>query len=200
MKNRNRKSTRLKGYNYTFPGAYFVTLVTFEREPFFGMVTDGIVVLNPVGEIARKEWQRLCSRFGFIQLDEYVIMPNYVHGIIVIQDLREIPSGEDGIDVQGAASDAGHGRPEGNLLHPYENDQPINVITGSLGAIVRAYKSSVTRHINLTRYKRDVPIWQKNYYDHIIRDEKDLSRIREYILVNPTNWAQDDENLERKTG
>jgi REP element-mobilizing transposase RayT len=177
----HRRSIRLRGYDYTQPGAYFVTLVTHERECLFGEIVDAgaicQVALNPWGEIAHAEWFQTAMVRPYVMLreDEFVVMPNHVHGIIWIVD----------DDCRGTAA-----------LRPYNYDTPppVNVIPGSLGAIVRAYKSAVTKRINTMRGTPGVPVWQRNYYEHIIRNDRELERIRQYILDNPALWVEDWEN------
>jgi putative transposase len=174
-----RRSIRLNGYDYTQPGAYFVTVVTYHRECLFGDVVDGQVRLNEEGEIAIDEWFRAANLRPYVKLfpEEFVVMPNHIHGIIWIVDM-EIR--------RGAAT-----------LRPYKISkfQHANVPPKSLGAIVRAYKSAVTYHINAIRNSRGKPIWQRNYYEHIIRDQSELEDIAGYIFANPVHWADDPENI-----
>ncbi|MGB7538242.1 MAG: transposase [Anaerolineales bacterium] len=172
-----RRSIRLPGYDYTAPGAYFITIATHNRQTIFGEIIDGVIQLNTCGEIARDEWVKTAAIRREIALDEFAIMPNHMHGIIVIDGVR-----------RDTASPCPYG------------DQPIRIPTiehfskpviGSIPTIIRAYKSAVTYHINRIRPTPGDPVWQSNYYEHIIRDEDDLSRIREYIMNNPLRREMD---------
>ena len=165
----HRRSIRLKEYDYTQKGAYFITIVTYRREPLFGEIVDGVMQLNESGEIARREWFKTAELRPFVELyeDEFVVMPNHAHGILWMND-------DVGAERRSAPTDMPH------------------VTAGSLGAIVRAYKSAVTYAINAARQTRGMVVWQRNYYEHIIRNDADLNRIRNYIVNNPLKWADDD--------
>ncbi|MBK6645340.1 MAG: transposase [Anaerolineales bacterium] len=169
----HRRSIRLKEYDYTKAGAYFVTIVTYQREPLFGEIVDGAMNLNPLGEIARREWFKTAELRPYVELyeDEFVVMPNHAHGIIW-------NNGADG----GA---------ERRSARTGAADEKPHVDAGSLGAIVRAYKSAVTYAINAARQSRGVVVWHRNYHEHIIRDDADLKRIRDYIANNPLKWTED---------
>ncbi len=164
-----RRSIRLKGYDYAQPGAYFVTICTHGRAMLFGRVVDGEMALNAYGEIVREEWFRTAQVRPYMELfpDEFVIMPNHIHGIVWIVDVgarrRRSP-------------------PPEKLCRP---------VPGSLPTIVRAFKSAVTRRINALRGTPGAPVWQRNYYEHIIRTEPALDAIRRYIAANPLRWHLD---------
>ncbi len=177
-----RRSIRLKGYDYTQPGAYFITLVTYGRECLFGEITGETMRLSPLGEIVQPAWLRLPSFFS-IRLDVYVVMPNHFHGIIWLGAERTGEASAGSIPVSGntLAADASPQPPKGT--------QP-----GSLGAILQNFKSTTTRRANQMDALLGTPLWQRNYYEHIIRNESELDRIRRYILHNPVTWAADQEN------
>jgi REP element-mobilizing transposase RayT len=162
-----RNSNRLNGYDYTQPGAYFVTIVTQERFCLFGDVINGKMILNPYGKIANDQWMRLNDRFLSNDFSSYVIMPNHVHGVIFMKGA--------GVAIQDTHN-------QSSSLRPYPG---TFVISGSLGASVRVYKASVSLRINHLRSPNITPIWQRNYYDHIVRDEHDLENIWKYIDANP---------------
>ena len=164
----DRKSNRLSGYDYTQPGAYFVTICTHKMEYLFGIIKNGMMVENPLGEIVRKEWFRTREIRNQIELlqDEFVIMPNHIHGIIWIMDVGATGSVARSKDFHGPAS-------------------------GSLGAIIGQFKSVTTKRINKYRGLSGKSIWQRSYYDHIIRNEEDYNAIRHYIQMNPQNWESD---------
>lgn len=154
-KQHHRHSIRLRGYDYTQPGAYFVTVVTRHRECLFGEVVDGVMKLNEFGKIADECWQAIPEHFPFVELGAHVIMPNHAHGIIIITD---------------------DGREAAMLrLYADENPHKINVKPGSLGAIVRSYKSAVSYHIN--KEHNATGIWQRNYYERSIRNERKTNNI-----------------------
>ncbi|GAB4432037.1 MAG: transposase [Anaerolineae bacterium] len=180
----HRRSIRLKGYDYTQPGAYFVTMCTQERAHLFGRVVDGAMALNEYGEIVREEWFRSADVRPDVELhaDEFVIMPNHVHGIIWIVEM-----GADGDGIVRAQ----------RRCAPTMTNRGVtlnNVTSGSLGAIIRAFKSAVTRRINALRGTPGAPVWQRNYYEHIIRTERALHAIRRYIAENPLRWHLDPYN------
>lgn len=173
-----RKSVRIKEYDYTQAGAYFVTIVTYQRDSLFGDIDDGEMTLNAFGAIADECWRAIPDHFPFVELGAYVIMPNHVHGIIIIHEPVGARHGES------MTVGATHASPLPK--------QPRGPAPRSLGAIVGSFKSAVTRRIG--REHNATGIWQRNYYEHIIRDEKDLQRITDYIEANPSRWDEDDEN------
>lgn len=172
---KHRRSIRLNGYDYSQGGAYFVTICTYQREWLFGKITHGEMKLNNLGEIVRDEWLRTSEIRPNVILDEYVIMPNHLHGIIIIKN-----DGGRGT-LQCAPTVERFGKPTRN----------------SIPTIVRLLKSTTTKHINEFRKMLGFPVWQRNYYEHIIRNERDLNRIRKYIINNPSLWLFDGENPDR---
>ncbi len=170
----HRRSIRLPGYDYAQPGAYFVTIVAMGRECLFGYVENGEVKLNCFGLIVSEEWRRTPEIRREVELDAFVVMPNHVHGIVVITS-----------DAQRASDVGATGR---SPLRPHGPNAK------SLGALIAGFKASVTKRINVQRDTAHLPVWQRNYYEHVIRDERDWDRIRRYIESNPCAWADDDEN------
>lgn len=170
-----RRSIRLEGYDYSAPGAYFVTILTHQRENLFGEIEKNEMILNRYGEIARLEWYKTANVRPYIQLDQnaFVIMPNHVHGIIWIVETDK--------GCKGAAP-----------LRPYGINS-LHVIPKSLGAIIRAFKSAVSYQINALRNNRGISVWHRNYFEHIIRNQVELERITQYIITNPSNWHHDSE-------
>jgi REP element-mobilizing transposase RayT len=159
----------LEGYDYSQAGAYFITVCTRNRECVLGDIADGEMRLNDAGRVVVEEWMKSADIRKEIELDAFVIMPNHIHGIIVI-------------DGRGTARRAPTCERFG---------QPT---AGSIPTIVRAFKSACTIRINDMRNSRGTPFWQRNYYEHVIRDEDDLNRIRQYIMDNPARWAEDENN------
>lgn len=173
---RDRRSIRIKGYDYSTPGGYFVTVVTLWRDHLFGEIVDMEMRLNKTGEIVRQCWNEIPTHFKNAEIGEFVVMPNHIHGIIIIH--------ESTVGATHASPLPTHTSPHQSHLH--------GPIPHSLGAIVGSFKSSVSRRAN--RELNLTSIWQRNYYEHILRDRSDLERIANYIASNPMNWDNDEEN------
>jgi len=171
----HRRSIRLPEYDYAQPGAYFVTIVTHGREPLFGGVVDGRVVLSKWREIIEKEWQRTAVLRPYVCLDAFVVMPNHVHAILWIVNDADIA-------------------PAGAQRRCAPTTTRVNVEPASLGAIVRSFKSVCARRINALRGTPGAPVWQRNYWERVIRDERECNRIRAYVESNPARWETDPEN------
>ncbi|MDZ7371262.1 MAG: transposase [candidate division KSB1 bacterium] len=182
----HRRSIRLKGYDYTQPGAYFITICTHERAHVFGAVADGTMRLNDAGRIAAQCWRDIPAHFPHVKLDAFVIMPNHVHGVLWIMD-----DDDNGDDVG-----ARHAAPLPAAAPPH-TEQFGKPVPGSIPTVVRSFKSAATQRINAWRGTPGAPIWQRNYYEHIIRDERALNAIRCYIQENPLRWHLDRENDQR---
>ena len=162
---RGRRSIRLKGYDYHQPGSYFITICTHTRVNVFGDITNDTMILNAIGNMVSEIWQQIPDRYSGVDIDSFVVMPNHIHGIVVID---------------------GNGRPQ--RVAP----------TLSLPDIVHRFKSITTRRYADGVEKLDWPpfagrLWQRNYYEHIVRDDTELNIIREYISCNPANWEKDEE-------
>ena len=187
-----RRSIRLKGYDYSQPGAYFITICTANRACLFGEVVDGNMQLNPMGHIARQCWLAIPDHFPNTALDEFIIMPNHVHGIIWIVEKPNVEN-DDANDAIVGATHAIVGATHASPLHTQPNP-PRGPKRQSIGAIVGSYKSAVTKRINERRNTPGATVWQRNYYEHVIRNDESLNRIRQYILENPIRWHLDREN------
>ena len=159
----HRRSTRLQGYDYSQAGAYFVTVCAKDRVCLFGDISDGRMRLNDWGRIVEVAWFDLPNHYANVGLGAFVVMPNHVHGIVIIV---------------------------GAGLKPAPTEKPAPV----LSEIVRGFKTFSARRINERRRTPGVPVWQRNYYEHIIRGEESLRRIEQYIVENPVRWALDREN------
>ena len=188
----HRRSIRLKGYDYTQAGAYFVTICTHERECLFGEVINGQVRLSRWGEIVYEEWFRTAELRPYVRLypDEFVVMPNHVHGIIWIVETTDSTTAG-----TGTAAPCPNNPPCPNP----KTEQFARPVSGSIPTIVRAFKAATTKRINEQRNTPGAPVWQRNYYEHVIRNDKALRRIRTYILANPDNWVRDPEYREQAT-
>lgn len=196
----NRRSIRLKGYDYSSAGAYFVTIVAWRREMLFGEIADGEMWLNRNGHIVRDAWFDLKNHYRHVELGAFVIMPNHAHGIIVLtDDVGESLNSRGGSLMLGGVilpdeSNAGADHVPTNQTRPYYvKSKPRH----GLPEIVRAFKSFSARRINRLRRTDGIPVWQRNYYEHIIRDEREMDNITKYIETNPLRWNDDDENPNR---
>jgi REP element-mobilizing transposase RayT len=166
----HRRSVRLKGYDYSQEGAYFVTICTQARRCLFGEIVAGVMRLNEFGQIANEVLIAVPTHYENVELGEYVIMPNHVHLIIRVGAQFIAPSTPIAIE---PANNQG------------ANNQGAINRAPTLGEIVRALKARVAR-------KSNVPIWQRNYHEHIIRNANEYNRIAQYIINNPTNWENDE--------
>jgi len=169
-----RRPLRLPGFDYSGEGVYFVTICTRNRECLFGDVVNGKMCLSNVGRVVQTDWDRLSDRFPTIELDAFVVMPNHVHGILLVGAALALPVGS-------AASSA-----------------PTRSASTTLGSVVRAFKSISAITVNRPLSRSGQSLWQRSYYEHVIRTEESLSRIREYIATNPLRWQLDRENPRRK--
>jgi putative transposase len=181
----HRRSTRLGGYDYAQPGACFVTVCTRDRACLFGHVVNGEMHLNEAGEIARTEWFTTAAIRPYVWLNEneFVVMPNHLHAIVWIV--------EDGVGATTGRSP---------LRLPSCAPLPNGPVHGSIGAIMAGFKSVSARRINAARRAPGTPVWHRNYYEHVVRTERELTAIREYILANPARWDDDENNPDSTTG
>jgi putative transposase len=173
----HRRSIRLRGYDYTQPGAYFVTICTQNRAYLFGQMVDGEMVLSDGGRMVQTVWDEMPVHYEGVAIETFIVMPNHIHGIIVLV---------------GAATG---GRPPSG-----QAQGPAPTIGISLPDVVQRFKTMTTkRYVDGVRQRRWPPfpgrLWQRGYYEHIIRDEESLDRIRQYIDDNPAQWELDRENL-----
>ena len=166
-----RRSIRLRGYDYTQVGAYFVTIAIRSRLELFGEVVDGVVRLNDAGEMAREVWQSMPQRFPFVEVDAFVVMPDHVHGIVVIRD-------------------GGTRAPMKDAPTPGRADTDVTPAARALGDVVGAYKSLTTAAYIRGVHSSQWPpfygrLWQRNFYERIIRDGYEMNELRAYIRDNP---------------
>ncbi len=179
----HRRSIRLQHYDYAHAGAYFVTICAQNRACLFGTISEGQMQANDHGKIVNECWNDLPNHYENFIPDAFQIMPNHVHGIIILSNaavgagfpvragFKPAPT----IDVHGMHSrhsSKHHGLPE----------------------IIRAFKTFSARRINQARNTPGMTVWQRNYYEHVIRYEEDLNKVREYIITNPAGWDKDEEN------
>jgi REP element-mobilizing transposase RayT len=169
---KDKKQYRYRGYDYSQDGFYFVTVCTRNKKNFFGDIKNGKMDLSDIGLIADRFWQEIPIHFPFCVLYEYIIMPNHLHGII------QIDNGDDN------CRNAPRRVPTG--LHP--------LVKNSLSSILNHYKGSVKKYCNKNNFEYFA--WQPRFYDRIIRNEKELNNIRQYILDNPLKWNLEKNNSE----
>jgi len=177
----HRRSIRLKGYDYSQPGAYFITITTWQGEWLFGEILENEMRLNPNGDLVAKILHSLQNYFP-VQIDPWIVMPNHVHAIIHLEDSG---TGE----ASAVKTDLNHSRRAD--ASPSAN----GTIPGTLGTIVQNYKSVTARQINRLRGTPGQPVWHRNYFERIIRNDKELRLIQAYIEENPRNWLKDPEKL-----
>lgn len=170
----HRRSIRLRGYDYSQVGAYFITICEQNRECIFGEVVDAEMHPSQFGEIVLKWWHELPNYYPPVELDEFIVMPNHMHGILVITDV-------------------GAGLPR---LSPRPNGRQDAAPTGkrTLGQLVGYFKFQITKEINQTRDTVYAKVLQRDYYEHIIRSEREWNAIAKYICDNPANWNADMDN------
>jgi len=213
---RHRRSIRLKGYDYSQEGAYFLTVCTQGRLRLFGDIIAGEMELNAAGRMVRTEWDALPQRFPTAELDAFVVMPNHIHGIIVIHNVAPpgatsnpdapvgaglVPARDRSRRPDGFLRPGGFPRPDRS--QPLDGttmlDRATTRVAPTVGDIVGAFKSRTTvaygrgvRQLGWPPF--DGRVWQRNYYEHIIHDDASLARIRRYIRDNPMQWADDPYN------
>ncbi|MFH1077119.1 MAG: transposase [Pseudomonadota bacterium] len=175
--NHHRRSIRLQEYDYSQTGAYFVTICTKNRECLFGNISNGTMVLNDTGRIVQKCWNEIDEHFPHITLDEFIVMPNHAHGILLINKALN------------TTVRAKNFSPLPQMRQPHGTSKTI-------GSIIRGFKIGVTKWIRKNNATHDV--WQRNYYEHIIRNDNELNLIRQYIIINPSQWESDKENPNAK--
>ena len=168
-----RHSIRMKEYDYSSPGAYFVTVVTNSHKCIFGKLIDNEMHLYDLGKIAQECWLQLPDHFFDIEVEPFVVMPNHLHGIIIIHENDR----------------------RGTIYRAPTTEKFGQPAVGSISTIMRTYKAAVSRLA--TRKLGMVKIWQRNYYEHIVRNQSDLESIANYILNNPSHWSDDPDNTPR---
>lgn len=166
----HRRSIRIPGFNYAAAGWFFVTVCTHERKSILSLIENNAVNVTAFGHLTEMCWAEIPRHFPNVQVDEFVVMPNHVHGIIVI-DI------EQGTACRAPTAEV-FGRP----------------VTASLSTIIRSFKSAASKQINEVRETPGSPVWQRGFYERVIRNERELIRFRNYIDGNPSRWADDPEN------
>jgi REP-associated tyrosine transposase len=164
---KRRRTIRLQTWDYSADGAYFVTICTTQQRHLFGNIVDGVMRLNSVGTIVTDSWRWLASRYPYVTLDEWCLMPNHLHGILVL-------TGRGGSRTAPTVTEILPRKP--------------------LGRLIGAFKTVSTKHINQLRRTPGAIVWQRNFWERVVRDDVEMDRIRSYVRNNPDNWAADELN------
>lgn len=172
----HRRSIRLRGYDYSLPGAYFITICTQDRACLFGEVVDRQMRLNDAGWMVQAVWNDLPHHYPGVDTDAFVVMPNHIHGIIAITDAATVGAG---------------------LPRPYTLRSATAPSPATLGQVVAYFKYQSTKRFNAAGGTPGVRLWQRNYYEYIICNDKSLNRIRDYIATNTVRWHLDRETPDR---
>ncbi len=186
-----RTSRRLNGWDYTRDGYYFVTICTAKSAMLLGNIINGQMELNKFGEIATDEWKNTFELRENINPDKFIVMPNHIHVIIALH------SGTSMAHESGTSADTVMARHDGTAAAP-SHQKFGNPISGSISTIIGAYKSSVTKRINILRNTSGETIWQPRFHDRIIRTKKELDNVRKYIEQKPAKWGSDKHNTSFK--
>jgi len=189
----HRHSIRLQTYDYSQPGVYFITVCTQNREYLFGEIMDGKMQLNNAGRIAKECWQEIPKHYPDLILDEFIIMPNHVHGILIVGANNHSPSLNNHFSNVHWCNNFSRAKNFSPLRGRRQRRCPINMChigtSKTIGSVIRGYKIGVTKWF---RQNTDIyTVWQRNYWERIIRNETELEKIREYIQNNPNQWKSD---------
>lgn len=184
----HRQSVRLKAHDYSQPGAYFVTVCTQNRECAFGKILNAEMILNDAGRMVQGVWDELPVRYPGVQIDSFVIMPNHIHGIILLT---------------GSTHRRGESRIRPNKGD--HKDRPYGTLPGTIGRVMQGFKSITTRKYIIGARDNGWPpfekrLWQRNYYERVVRDDSEMHRVREYVTGNPARWLEDEENPVHSVG
>jgi REP element-mobilizing transposase RayT len=174
-----RRSVRLRGFDYRHAGAYFATVCTFRRACILADIVEDQIRLTAAGRVIESAWQMIPEFFPHVELDWFVVMPNHLHGILILHD----------------ALRAKH--PIGPDASPLQGSRPRGTRSGTLSAVMQTAKAMTTRRVHAIPGMEGIRLWQRGFYDHVIRGDTELNRIRSYIEENPLRWALDNENPSR---
>lgn len=192
QKEPHRRSIRLQNYDYSQSGLYYVTISTQDQKCMLGEIMDGEMCLNQAGSIAQSIWNTLPERFPYVELDQSIVMPNHMHGIIALVGTSSMPQGDFyTAKIPERFRPFMHGVNAIHQGHITDTDSQAGAIhrTPALGEIIRTFKGAATYLIRTTGGPGFA--WHRDYYEHIIRNDDDLNRIRQYIVNNPARWTED---------
>ena len=192
---RHRRSIRLKGYDYSQAGLYFITICCDNRICLFGNVVNGEMELNDAGKIADACWMGIPNHFPNVVLHEHIIMPNHIHGIVELVGAKhfspDMPDMPDMSDTPNASNTPNEYFPDSNRAKGFS---PLRSPSKTIGSVVRGFKIGVTKWFRNTMaddFPPQLQVWQRNYHEHIIRNEQSYQTISNYIINNPIKWADD---------
>ena len=201
----HRRSIRITNYDYAGMGSYFVTICTYNKESLFGDIINMKIRLNDLGKVVEECWRAIPIHFEMVELDTFVVMPNHVHGIIMITDTTTLVGAthasplssttrtnicQSPLDIDSDSRWATHASP----LRSSCSTHPKGPNSQSLGAIIGSFKSEVSKWYHKINTTPSQTVWQRNYYEHIIRNDTEWDQIRQYIKSNPARWNEDREN------
>jgi REP element-mobilizing transposase RayT len=195
----HRRSIRLKGYDYGQLGVYFITLCTHNKECWFGEIRDSQMCLNQLGKIVTQEWLRTPEIRSEITLDEWIVMPNHLHGIIIITNPNPSPPPANPVGAHRRAPSSHHvsnprrAPSSHHVSNPQRAPSQFRRYSNSLPSIIAGFKSVTTKRINILRETPRIPLWQRNYYESVVCDTEHLEHVRNYIRANPSCWKDDSE-------
>jgi REP element-mobilizing transposase RayT len=182
-------STRKPGWDYRREAVYFVTFCTHKRLPYFGRIVNGNMQFSDLGHIATRYWNYIPNHFPFIELINFVVMPNHIHGLVgIIDNLRDVTV------VETLHATSLRSPEQSQQIRNDEKMAGISPKRGSLSSVIRSYKSAVTRYANQNNIEFG---WQTRYHDHIVQNDDEFVRINKYITINPRKWDNDDFNIKR---
>jgi putative transposase len=181
---RQRRSIRLQAWDYSWPWWYYVTIVVNDGRTIFGKVVNDEVRLSRFGQVVQEKWLAIPKRYKNVELDNYVVMPNHFHGIVIISD---------------NPVEAIHESPLRRDINPSHEEYIKRRRRMTLSKIVGWFKMNSAKQINLEQQTSGRAVWQRGFYDHIIRNDADLHRIRTYMANNPLQWAIDEENPDHQS-
>ncbi len=193
----HRQSIRMPGYDYSQAGAYFITLCTHQRAHLFGEIIDGRMTLNDAGLIAQNCWNAIPEHFPLVYLDEFIIMPNHIHGIVVINNVGEIHESPNEHTRHVRANNHSPNEHKRHVRAIHESPLQMTIVERRnmiIPKLIGRFKMQAAKQINLGRYTPGIPVWQRNYWERIIRDEREMQSVRQYIRNNPAQWQHDDLN------
>jgi putative transposase len=173
-----RRSIRLPGFDYSSPGMYFMTICTAQRRCMLGHIYEDKSVLSQIGEVVRTCWLEIPFHFSNLEMEAFVVMPNHLHGILIVHPGRQ------------------------NLKSQNEPKEFIEAfgkpVVGSIPTIIRSFKAAVTKRVRDAGLLHDGPVWQRGYFERVLRDSREFINAKDYIIKNPLRWAFDEENPERE--
>jgi len=181
----HRHSIRLKDYDYREAGAYFITICSYKKQCLFGRIASGQMQLNILGNLVKRCWSQIPNHFCRVRLDMMTIMPNHIHGIIILNENHR----------RGTARRAPETKQAGTTSRIPTSESFGKPISDSISTIIRSFKGAATKMMNQAGTSVEGPIWQRGYYERVIRNEKELAVIRKYISGNIQNWEMDKDFL-----